>query len=280
MPMQSLTKPARRRRPKRRKPGAAPAAELYQSKAVSRALDVMECFTDQTPVLSLKEISRLISLPESSLFRILVTLESRGYLHQNADGSYQLTPRVLFGRLYERAQRLREVARPFLQRLASRFDETASLAYLFEDKIQVLDTVESLHIIRFTNKAGRVLPPHCSSLGKAITAYQPPEVAERILEAYGLYRRTERTIVDRETLLEEFERIRRDGYACDREESVPGGVCFGAPVRTGESRVVAAVSVSIPVVRLTPERESEIIDAVREAGREIAVALESNAAPA
>ncbi len=278
--MESLTKPTRRRRPKRRPPGAAPAAAIYHSKAVSRALDVMECFTDQAPVLTLKEISRLISLPESSLFRILVTLESRGYLDQNPDGSYQLSPRVLFGRLYEQAQRLREVARPCLQRLASRFDETASLAYLFEDKIQVLDTVESLHIIRFTNKPGRVLPPHCSSLGKAITAFQPPEVAERILEAYGLYRRTERSIVDRDALREEFERIRQTSYACDREESVPGGVCFGAPVRTGESRVVAAISVSIPIVRLTPEREAEIIDAVREAGREIAVALDPIAARA
>lgn len=271
--MQSLTTPTRRRRPKRRKPGATPSEAPYYSKAIGRALDVLECFNDQRPVLSLKEISHLIALPESSLFRVLVTLEARGYLTQNPDGSYQLSPKVLFGRLYERAQELREIARPILQRLASRFDETASLAYLFEDKIQVLDTVESLHIIRFTNKAGRVLPPHCSSLGKAITAHQPAEIAERILEVYGLYRRTERSIVDRDVLLAEFEHIRRSGYACDREESVPGGVCFGAPVKSGEGRVVAAVSVSVPVVRLTPEREAEIIEAVREAGLQIAGAL-------
>lgn len=269
--MPNLTK-ARRRRPKKRPSGGVSAAEPYYSKVIGRALDVLECFTDLHPVLTLKEIAQLIGLPESSLFRILVTLESRHYLEQNADGSYQLSPKILLGRLRERAARLRKLGRPVLQRLASRFDETASLAYLFDDKIEVLDTVESLHIIRFTNKPGRVLPPHCSSLGKAITAFQPPEAIERILEAYGLYRRTERSIVDRDQLAAEFERIRQTGYACDREESVPGGVCFGAPVRAGEERVVAAVSVSIPVVRLTPEREAEIIDAVREAGRQIALA--------
>jgi len=216
-----------------------------------------------------------VPMPESSLFRILVTLEARGYLEQNPDGSYQLAPKMLFGRLHDRAERLRQVARPYLQRLATRFDETASLAYLFVDKIQALDTVESLQTIRFTNTPGRVLPPHCSSLGKAITAFQPLDRMERILEVYGLFRRTEKSITDRRALLAEFEEIRRSGYACDREESVPGGICFGAPVRAGDAPVVASVSISVPVVRLTPEREAEMIEAVRQTGREIALALEA-----
>lgn len=279
--MQSLQTQSRRRRPKRSRieaPGSS--AESYLSKAVARALDVLDCFSDRHPNLSLKEIGRLVPMPESSLFRILVTLEARGYLKLNPDGSYELAPKVLFGRLHERAERLRQVAHPLLQKLATRFDETASLAYLFEDKIQVLDTVESLQTIRFTNTPGRVLPPHCSSLGKAITAFQPLERIERILEVYGLFRRTEKSVTDRRALLAEFEQIRRSGYACDREESVPGGICFGAPVRAGEAPVVASVSISVPVVRLTPDRESEMIEAVRQTGREIALALEGAAASA
>ncbi len=273
--MQSLPASSRRRRPKRsRMEAAASGAGSYLSKAVARALDVLDCFSDRHPNLSLKEIGRLVPMPESSLFRILVTLEARGYLKLNPDGSYELTPKVLFGRLHERAEHMRRVARSYLQKLATRFDETASLAYLFGDKIQVLDTVESLQRIRFSNTPGRVLPPHCSSLGKAITAFQPLERIERILEVYGLYRRTEHTVTDRRTLLAEFEEIRRRGYAWDRQESVPGGICFGAPVRAGDAPVVAAVSVSVPVVRLTPERENEMIEAVCQTGREIALALE------
>ena len=274
--MPTLPSPVRRRRPKRaRAEKSAAQSQLYLSKAVARALDVLDAFTDRHPTLSLKEIAQLVPMPESSLFRILVTLEARGYLEQNPDGSYQLSGKVLFGRLHECAERLRQIARPYLQKLATRFDETASLAYLFVDKIQVLDTVESLQTIRFTNTPGRVLPPHCSSLGKAITAFQPLAKMERILEVYGLFRRTEKSITDRGALLAEFEEIRRSGYACDREESVPGGVCFGAPVREGDRPVVASVSLSVPVVRLTPERESEMIEAVRQTGREIALALEA-----
>ncbi|MGB9606131.1 MAG: IclR family transcriptional regulator [Bryobacteraceae bacterium] len=273
--MQNVSTRTRRRRPKQKRIQEGDAAPAYVSKAVARALDVLDCFSDRHVTLSLKEISGLVPMPESSLFRILVTLETRGYLEQNPDGSYQLSPKVLFGRLHERAERLRQLARPHLQKLATRFDETASLAYLFLDKIQVLDTVESLQTIRFTNTPGRVLPPHCSSLGKAIAAFQPLEKIERILEVYGLFRRTEKSVIDRRALLAEFEEIRRLGYAWDREESVPGGICFGAPVRAGEAPVVASVSISVPAVRLTPEREAEMIEAVRQTGREIAEALES-----
>lgn len=273
--METTTAPGlRRRRPKRASSASGASSEQYFSKAIGRALDILDCFSDEQTVLSLKEIGRLVEMPESSLFRILVTLEGRGYLSQNRDGSYQLTPKVLFGKLHERAQAVRDVARPFLERLAGLFDETASLAYLFEDKIQVLDTVESLHVIKFTNRPGRVLPPHCSSLGKAITAFQPQEKIEQILESYGLFRRTGKTIVDRRRLLAELEEVRRTGYACDREESVIGGVCLGAAITAGGSPVVSALSVSIPVVRLTDAREREIIAAVLDAAREAAMALQ------
>jgi DNA-binding IclR family transcriptional regulator len=260
----------RRRRPKRR-PSSKNDVSNYQLKSVSRTLDVLDSFADDRPELTLKALSQLIQMPESSLFRILRTLESRGYLFQRPDGAYTLAPKILLGRLYERADRLRQAIRPLLENLASRFDETASAAYLFEDRIQVLDTVETFHAIRMTNKPGRVLPAHASSLGKSITAFQARGTIDRILEVYGLVRRTEHTVVDRQMLLSEFERIRASGYAVDREESVSGGVCIGAAITVNGSPVVAAISVSTPTVRISPEREQEITRAVLDAAREAAL---------
>ena len=278
--MVSGQKPAtptqRRRRPKHAVASAGHArqsGEQYHLKAITRALDVLECFSDERPDLGLKEIGQLMDLPESSLFRILLTLENRGYLRQHADGSYCLPPKLLFGRLHDRAERARIIVRPFLQQLASRFDETASLAYLFGDRIQALDTVETFHEIRMTNKPGRVLPPHCSSLGKAITAFQAPAHIDRILEGYGLYRRTEKTVVDRQALLAEFETIRKRGYAVDREETVLGGVCIGAAIASDGTPVSLALSVSTPLVRMTPAREQEIVGAVLENARLAALEL-------
>lgn len=276
-PRNTGTLAQRRRRPKRHPElslAGNPGTSNYQLKSVSRALDVLDSFADDRPEQTLKSLSQLIHMPESSLFRILLTLESRGYLIQGADGAYMLAPKLLLGRRYERAERVRQAVRPLLQNLASRFDETASLAYLFEDRIQVLDTVETFHAIRMTNKPGRVLPAHASSLGKAIAAFQSRAAIDRMLEVYGLVRRTEHTVVDRQVLLSEFEQIRARGYAIDREESVSGGVCIGAAITAGDSPVVAALSVSTPTVRMSPERELKITRAVLDAAREAALSLQ------
>src|SRR5882724_5845456 len=264
-----IATPRRRRRPKNT---PVDSGEPYHQRAIGRALDVLDAFSDERRNLNLKEIAALVELPESSLFRILLTLQSHDYLVQNPDGSYQLAPKLLLGKLHERAERLRVRLRPFLQALASRFDETASLAYLFGDHIQAIDTVETFHAIRMTNRPGRVLPPHCSSLGKAITAFQESSRIDRLLECYGLYRRTENTVIDRQPLLEEFARIRASGYSVDRQETVLGGVCFGAAITANGSPVVAAISLSTPLVRMTAQREKQIVAALLDTARRAALA--------
>jgi DNA-binding IclR family transcriptional regulator len=101
-------------------------------------------------------------------------------------------------------------------------------------------------------------------MGKAITAFQDRALADRILEVYGLSRRTEHTITDRARLFEEFDAIRQTGVSCDREESILGGICYSAAIRNG-GQVVAALSLSTPVVRMTAAREEQTRKAVLEA---------------
>lgn len=251
---------------------ASSGDEAYYLRSIGRALEVLNCFDGQTP-LSLKEISTHMGLPESSLFRVLRTLERHEYLHQHRDGTYQLAPRLIFGWLVRAADHVRDVARPEMEALVNAFNETASLAFLFDDRIHVLDCLETFHEIRMTNKIGRVLPPHCSAMGKAITAFQERALADRMLEVYGLTARTEHTIVDRQKLFEEFKGVRETGVACDREESIRGGICFGAALRVPGKPVVAAISLSTPAIRMDGKRESEIQEALRLAADKIAARL-------
>lgn len=253
---------------------ATSADQRYHSRTIERALDVLESFHANQPGLSLKELSAITGLPESSLFRVLLTLQKRDYLQQQTDGTYQLTRKVLLGRLYESAELVRTLARPQLEELASEFNETCSVAYVFGDHIQVLDTMETFHQIRVSNRRGRILPPHCSSMGKAILAFQTSEVADAMLEVYGLNRRTEHTIVDRHALRQELLTVRRLGFACDREESMLGGVCFGAPISSSTGQVVAALSISTPTQRITPEREKAMQQRVREAAQAVTKKLQ------
>jgi DNA-binding IclR family transcriptional regulator len=223
------------------------------------------------------EISELQDVPESSLFRILLTLEAHGYLLRTADGSYRLAPKLLFGRLYDRAQRVREIVHPFLKDLNARFNETASVGFLFQDRIEVVDTLEAIQEIRRTNTVGRSIPPHCSSIGKAIVAFLDRAVAERILRINGISARTEKTITDHAKLLLEFEQIRKNGYSVDREESLLGGVCFGAPLFDDRHHVIAAISVSAPLFRMTPEKEPEMTQAVIDTAHKASAAISEQA---
>jgi DNA-binding IclR family transcriptional regulator len=267
-------KSARRRIPKwaLQTVDASSSDEQYYLRSIGRALDVLNCF-DGLTALSLKDIGARTSLPESTLFRVLLTLEKHEYLVQHRDGTYQLAPKLIFGWLVQAANKLRDEARPELERLANRFNETVSLAYLFDDRIHVLDCMETFHEIRMANKVGRVLPPHCSAMGKAITAFQDRELADRILEVYGLAPRTEKTIVDRRRLFEELEEVRKTGVGYDREESIRGGLCIGAAVRPKGEPVVAAISLSTPLVRMTKEREREIRAAVVDSAAAIATVI-------
>lgn len=242
--------------------------EAYYLRSIGRALEVLNCFDGQTP-LSLKDIGSRMGLPESSLFRVLRTLEHHEYLQQHRDGTYQLAPRLIFGWLVRAAEHVREVAHPEMEKLVNSFNETASLAYLFDDRIHVLDCLETFHEIRMTNKIGRVLPPHCSALGKAITAFQDRALADRMLEVFGLTPRTEYTITDRKKLFVQFEEIRRGGIAWDREESIRGGICFSVPIKMEDDRVVAAISLSMPLIRMDSQDEKEIQSALLESASAI-----------
>jgi DNA-binding IclR family transcriptional regulator len=269
-PPTGAKKAVRRRIPKwAMQSDACSTGQQYYLRTIGRALEVLDCFDGQVP-LSLKEIGTRVDLPETTLFRVLLTLEKHKYLQQHRDGAYQLAPKLIFGWLVQAADQVRTIARPELERLSSTFDETVSLSYLYDDRIHVLDCIETFHEIRMTNKIGRVLPPHCSAMGKVITAFQERALADRILEVYGLFARTEYTLIDRHKLFKDFDEIRRTGIAADREESIRGGICFAAALRSEARPVVAAISISTPTTRMTSELEQNIKAAILVAAERIA----------
>ena len=169
------------------------------------------------------------------------------------------------GRLQQ--QQLINAAMPRLKALNREFRETVTLAMLFENHIEVVATIESPHLIRMGNTVGRILPPHASSLGKAITAFQPEERCESLLRSYGLHRFTGHTITDEVELKQELERIRQTGRSLDAEESALEGSCFGAPIRGANHAVIAAISLSMPKMRLRSDAERNRVIAAIDARR-------------
>jgi IclR family acetate operon transcriptional repressor len=255
-----------------------PARDQYFSKIVGKALDALDLVRAAPEPLSLNELTLRIGLAKTSLFRILHTLEVAGYLEREPDGRYVapagLRP-LASGSLQEA---IIEAAVAPMKELNREFRETVSLAMRFENHIEVIATIESPQLIRMGNTVGRILPPHASSLGKAITAFQPEDRRDSLLRSYGLHRFTPHTIVDERDLKHELERVRTQGFSMDAEESALGGSCFGAPVRAADDAVVGAISLSMPKMRLSSdEHRQAIIAAIRRAGDEISTKLGARA---
>lgn len=253
--------------------------DQYFSRAVGKALDAL-AFIGQSPQpVSLNEISRYLNLTKASAFRLVYTLEALGYLAKSANAKYSVRGRTLAHVSTRQVNDMLRYGSEALEALSMEFRETASLAALFENHIEVIAVVESAQMIRMGNTVGRIVPPHASSLGKAITAFQPHETRLKLLRSYGTAPITPATLTDEMALRQEFARIVECGYAEDREESVAGGWCFAAPVIGDGGTAYGAVSLSMPILRLPPkEGQANIIAAVRRAAAQIQARCSSEGA--
>ncbi len=253
---------------------AAPKPERttdpYYSRAVGKALLVLE-FLRSEQAASLSEIATRVQLSKTSAFRLIRTLQASDCLTVNANGEYQLTRGYQAMGQIQWLGRLLRAGVPRMQQLSSDLGETVSLAALFENRSEVVAVVESAHPIRMSNVVGHILPPNASSLGKAITAFQPPERREKLVRSFGAWKLTQHTITDASALRQEFDNVRERRYATDREETVLDGICFGAPIFGAKDEVSAALSSSFPKSRVRDAaHEREIVRRMRDAADLIA----------
>ncbi len=246
----------------------------YLSRAVGKSLEVLDLLQSRQSPMALNEVARQIKLAKTSAFRLLCTLETAGYLVQNGAGQYSLVPEIRRVVSTRFLIRLLQTATALMNDLGRDLRETISLAALFENRVEVMAVEESPETIRMSNVIGHIVPPNASSLSKVITAFQSDEHREKLLRSFGLYRFTPMTITDRSELRREFERIRLQGFAADREESVSDGYCFAVPIFSGNGEVPAGISVSLPKVRMrSADQEERFIGALKATAAQISASL-------
>ncbi len=247
----------------------------YFSRAVGKAIQMLEMLSRGGEAMSLSELSKQSQLTKSSAFRLLQTLETLHYIRRDHNGHYLPSNENISVISTQYVNTLITAAREPMRRLNMEFGETVSLAILMYNHVEVVHVVESANLIRMTNIAGRILPPHASSMGKVVTAWQDADARKRLLQNYGLTRYTENTFVDEQTIEDEYKQIRARGYAFDAEETTLGGFCFGAPILFAPGKVGAAISLSMPKSRLREDdgRQERIIKSLRNAAEEISQTL-------
>ncbi|HEY7205690.1 MAG TPA: IclR family transcriptional regulator [Methylomirabilota bacterium] len=227
--------------------------------AIDRAVAVLECFSRKEPVLGIKEIAQKLDLQKSTVHRLLTMMVSQGLVARDIESQrYRLGHKLIhLGQLSARQYQLRDLALPVMRRVWEKVGETITLSIRIGEQRMYLDQIESLEEVRVTVDIGKPLPIYCGAGGKAFLAFMDPVEVDRILGSVHLKALTAATIVDPTRLREELALVRSRGYAVSLGERVAGVHAVSVPLRSDAGQVVAAVGISGPASRLTPDRLAE-----------------------
>jgi IclR family acetate operon transcriptional repressor len=246
-------------------------AAVVQS--VDRAVSILEILAQRGDA-GVTEVAAELGVHKSTAFRLLTALENRDLVEQVSErGRYRLG----FGlvRLAGATTAGLDVVRqsqPVCEQLAAELEETVNIAVADGESCINISQVRGTAAITSHNWIGQRTPLHATSSGKVLLAHQPPEQVDALLRA-TLSTFTPNTITDPDRLKDELGDVRRRGYGFTVEEYEVGLNAVAAPLRSADGTVVAAVSVSGPSYRLTPERIDQVADQMVAAAADISARL-------
>jgi IclR family transcriptional regulator, pca regulon regulatory protein len=255
------------RRPMMSAPSAPAAGDGWQaritearhSQSLERGLAVLGRFTADRPVLGIADIAQELAMTRSTAHRYVCTLLALGYLDQGTSRKYRLGVRVTdLGLSALASTGLREHAHPYLQELSRCTGHTASFGVLDGSDALYVDRVNYVrrtrHPVDLKLAVGSRVPAHAGSMGRLLLANLPDAERKELLEEMTLPRLGPDTIVSKDALQKELERIKGEACVVEREELAPGMCSIASPVRNSAGEVVAAVTIEARRSRISPEQ--------------------------
>ena len=252
-------------------------ANLVQT--IERTALILEILGHSPSGISLGELSEKVELPKGTTHRLITSLAYFDFIRQDPlTKNYQLGFKLVdLGNLLLSEIDLRSEARPYLIRLSESIKETIHLVVLDDDKALYIDKVNlypKSSGLQMISRLGSRIGLHCSSVGKVLLAHMENSECETIISRTGLTKRTSNTITDPVRLMQYLATVRKNGYAIDDEENEVGIRCVAAPIQDERGRVKAAMSISGPTTRITPNRiETELKERVCETANQISARL-------
>jgi len=243
-------------------------------KSLDRAMEVFE-YLSEAQGKPLTQIADEMGQSPATVYRILVTLEGRGLVEfDRLEQIWHIGPNAfVIGARFLRRTSLVDRARPIMRKLMEITGETANLGVEREGAVLFLSQVETHESIRAFFPPGTLSQMHASGIGKVLLAQMDADRLNRVLAGQRLEVFTERTITERDALLEDLTAIRDRGFSVDNEERNLGMRCIAAPVFDINGEAVAGISVSGPTSRISPEDIERLSAPVTEAARELTAAI-------
>jgi DNA-binding IclR family transcriptional regulator len=245
-------------------------ADLSAVKTLRKALTILDAFAAAERPLTVAEVAIMTGITRPTAHRLVQTLVAEGFLSQDPrDGRISPGYSVLqlAGRLLD-SNRLRLEALPHLENLAKSCGERSNLGILHRGQLLFLAGVEKPSLPTIYSRFGKTAPAYCVSLGKAILSELPPALLDAYLAGQQLLRRTPNTITQESALRKELAKVKRQGFAVDREEYLTGTFCVAATILVDgdpagaigiSGRSLDALMAHVEAVRHTAEVISHVL---------------------
>ena len=241
-------------------------------------MQILTLFSD-TPVLTVSEIAEKMGQPRSTAYRYVAALKAHHLVEETEESSgYRLGPKILELAATMSRRPLRDVARPYLERIGRETGETILLNGLRDYVGICLEKVDGHHTLRVSYERGDASPLHASATGKAIFAFLEPKEQKKIIKDIGLEAFTSTTITDPEVLEAEFVKIREAGFSESHGEAIEGTYGVAVPIFSYSGRIIASIGASVPVHRAEEKDRLLLIRLLTEAAEQITQELSSQEA--
>jgi IclR family pca regulon transcriptional regulator len=262
------------------KPTPAAALDVYTGDpnfmtSLARGLIVIQAFTQQSPQMTISQLSIKTGLSRAAVRRCLYTLTKLGFAGAEDGSRYSLRPRMLtLSHTYTTSNTLSSAAQPILERMSAALRESFSVATLDGEDIVYIARTQVNRVMAVDLHIGSRLPAYCTSMGRVLLAYLPADQLEQYLTKVVLTPHTTRTITSVEKLRLALRNVRRNGYALVDQEYEVGLRSLAVPVYSASGRVVATVNLSGNAPRLSVlEMQSRYLTPLRNAASELSVFL-------
>lgn len=237
--------------------------------SVDRAFNILEQFSIREKEIGLSDLSKRTGLKRTTCYGLAETLLALGYLGFNEENSkYRLGIKTLeLGQIFSESLDLRKIARPFIQKLADKYEQTVHLVIPDKFDAVYIDKVGEKESFRVRSAIGTTAERFCTGVSKVLTAsLSEEELNEAVSEPFKKF--TDNTITDRELYREELKKVREHGFAVDNEELEIGLACVAAPVFDHRQKVIAAISMSGPT-QLMKAHYDQVIEDIKDTARQI-----------
>jgi IclR family KDG regulon transcriptional repressor len=237
---------------------------------IQRAFEIIEILWEQTGATPAEFAARL-DIPQSTIYDYLRTLQSMEYVTR-ADGEYRLSYKPLaIGARVKYRNRLFRVARGELQQIVAETGEVADLHVEDNGRAVILHYERGEQALDLGIYPGMRTPIHTHAAGKAILAHLPDGRVDEIIETHGLESMTDKTVTSVETLEDELDQIRSNGYAVDWDQQVSGMGAIAAPIFVDED-ILGAIGIVAPSDRLRNDPyQEQLRQKIREASSTISI---------